>query len=910
MLKTAPVPAGAFLKGDTVRVRQSLDGTWDFQYIDGYSEAPPDAPWGQAEVPLVWQAQFEHLRNATGTGWYRRTLHIPADWRGSAVTLHIGAAYHITTVWLNGAQIAQHADGYLPLDVDVAPYLRTDGPNELVVRVVSPSDDETEYPAPVFSQLPHGKQSWYGHLGGIWQSVWIERRSPVHIADVQVHPNLHTGEIRCEVTLNHDTADYRVVCTVFEANASEVVVPVEGAIATVTATVPNPLAWSPDAPNLYTVVLELRDADDQPIDEVEKTTGFRTIEARDGMLYLNGEPFYLRGALDQDYYPGTITTPPSSEYLEDQMHKARAMGLNCLRYHIKLADPRYYEAADRVGVFLWVDYPNWAYLTDWTRAHVKQSLLAMLRRDRHHPSIGIWTIINEDWGTDLVGDAEHRAWLRGMYGWLKAADPTRLVVDNSPNDPNFHIETDINDFHFYAAMPDNIAGWDHFVAHFASGTYRTYSPHGDALQHGDEPRIVSEFGNWGLPDVDTLLEDGREPWWFENGSDWGEGTVYPHGIKRRFEMWHLHRAFGSWESFVAASQGAQFRALSHEIDQMRLEPRVAGYVITEFTDLHWEANGLLDFQRRPKAYGEVLPQINGQTTLIPQVDHTSYWAGELASVYVSVSHLDRLPLRDVRLALHADSTEIAALTIPEIGFHRPSGHLFEVRLPADVATTRDVHYTFRLSDASGHLIAERGLDLPVFSNVVPTHTLWAPTEGLRDHLAARGYNMSSSPQTSDLIVADRLTPAMTQLVREGCHALLLAEDADAIPSESSDPLVIDPYFPAARIVARRYTSWEGNWASTMGWLALPGFGETAQVLDARFKHMMPEYVITGFKPVDFGAHVYAGLIAGWIHRPVALVARRRYGKGQLLITTFRLLSDAHDPVAAVLLDALVERAMR
>ena len=74
-------------------------------------------------------------------------------------------------------------------------------------------------------------------------------------------------------------------------------------------------------------------------DEIRGAFGFRTIEARDGQFYLNGEPLYLRGALDQDYYPDTICTLPSVEFLEDQLRKAKELGLNCLRCHIKAAGP-------------------------------------------------------------------------------------------------------------------------------------------------------------------------------------------------------------------------------------------------------------------------------------------------------------------------------------------------------------------------------------------------------------------------------------------------------------------------------------------------------------------------------------------------------------------------------------------
>jgi beta-galactosidase/beta-glucuronidase len=91
------------------------------------------------------------------------------------------------------------------------------------------------------------------------------------------------------------------------------------------------------------------------VDAVRDHFGFRTIEARDGKLYLNGKPFYLRAALDQDYYPETICSVPSVAFLEDQFRKAKELGLNALRCHLKVPDPRYYEAADRIGLLIWAE---------------------------------------------------------------------------------------------------------------------------------------------------------------------------------------------------------------------------------------------------------------------------------------------------------------------------------------------------------------------------------------------------------------------------------------------------------------------------------------------------------------------------------------------------------------------------
>jgi beta-galactosidase/beta-glucuronidase len=155
------------------------------------------------------------------------------------------------------------------------------------------------------------------------------------------------------------------------------------------------------------------------------------VEARDGRIYLNGQPIYLRGVLDQAYYPETIYTPPSLEFLEDQARKAKALGLNCLRIHIKIEDPRYYDVADRLGLLVWTEIPNWVLLSDAADRRIKATFRTMVERDWNHPSIIIWTLVNENWGTDLARNPEHRRWLVEFYHAAKQIDPTRLIVDNS-----------------------------------------------------------------------------------------------------------------------------------------------------------------------------------------------------------------------------------------------------------------------------------------------------------------------------------------------------------------------------------------------------------------------------------------------------------------------------------------------
>ncbi|WP_445501011.1 glycoside hydrolase family 2 protein [Microvirga sp. G4-2] len=894
--------------------RISLDGNWEFLHVaDDRLSGPAEVR--QIVVPSPWQAQFSDLRMRAGIGIYRRTIEIDESWLHDSIWIRFGAVFHNTKVFINGEAVGHNEGGFLPFSFDVTPHLKP-GPNEIKVRVDSPTDNPAEFPDSPFAEIPFGKQSWYGPLSGIWQSVYLERRIPDHMNRVRLVPNLATGvvtsgvffarpltdatQIRIEVT---DPSGQVVIDEMHETQVGVTSMPFE-------LKVPDVQPWSPDHPNLYRVRLQLMRSGEVK-DEIADNFGFRTIETRNGKFYLNGEPLYLRAALDQDYYPDTICTVPSVEFLEDQFRKAKELGLNCLRCHIKAADPRYYETADRMGMLIWTELPNGGMATDRSRGRKEKLLKGIVDRDCNHPSIIIWTIINENWGVDLVNDADHRDWLKRTFAWLKAYDPTRLVVDNSPLAPSFHVESDIADYHFYAAYPDHRAAWDQFVDELSNRASWLYSPHGDAVITGREPLMCSEFGNWGLPYPKDLRDaKGEEPWWFETGHDWGEGVMYAHGVENRFSDWSLDRVFGDLRRFVIAAQWQQFRAFKYEIEAMRRKPNLAGYVITELHDCHWESNGLLDMRRNTRVFHELFHIFNTDTVIVPKWERASYWSGETVALELAVAHGAGAPLENCHLEIsicnetqRIDLPPIEAPNVLDIG-------RVEVQLPEmDEASLRRISFTLRASD--GRLIAQNHHDIAIHpKRTRPMHVrelVWSPDEDIRERFRALGYTMARAFEESTLVVSRTHNKAIADHVRAGAKLLLLPEE----------DMTLYPFFPhwqAVRVQSRHGTLWSGDWASSFGWLRRSGhFARfpSGPLLDETMDRVLPDFVISGCNLLDFQARVFAGLVVGWIHKPVALGVERSYGRGRLVASTLRLFRDAPmaDPTATMLMDALVELAV-
>ncbi len=953
------------------RIGLTLDGVWDFWWDPKQTLTPQtldDAGAPRAiTVPGPWQAQFDDLRDATGMAWYRTIFSLDERFRStdappiSTYILHIGAADYYTRVYLNGQFVGAHEGGYLPFELTLDDALCLDGENELVVQVLDPGTDADSREFP-FSEIPHGKQSWYGPVGGIWQSVSLEARHRTHFTHLHVTPHVEREEAEVRAVLNEPAPEnLEIVFTITDPNG--VINQYSGRISQgsaaceATIPIPQPLLWDTHSPYLYKMEVGLmgtrenwgatergrKDGEAEgetpapaALDTLATTFGMRTITTSpDGHLVLNGRVLYLRGALDQDYYPEGIYTAFSDAELDDQFAKAKHMGLNLLRTHIKVADPRYYDAADRAGVLIWTELPSWQTLTETTKARAQETLRGMVERDWNHPSIIIWTIINEGWGLDIAVNAEHRAWLRETYDYLKRLDPHRLVVGNSPCFSNFHVVTDIEDYHNYYSIPDHYPQWRDWVASFAGRSGWTFArpyqgleqwraylrnpwtpqpqPYAPEVQRkGAEPLVVSEFGNWGLPDVAALKEGygGQEPWWFETGQEWNDGVVYPHGVEQRFTKYHLDKVFPTLSDLARASQRMQYVALKYEIEQMRLHPSLVGYVITEFTDVHWECNGLLDMHRRPKAFYDELAQVNGADVVVPRCERSAVWAGERCDVRLALSHFGPTNLDGCRVEWRLEgwqgrggiigplSPQHAALTdLGTLSFTAPN-----------VKDSAHLRVALRLLDADGAEVTRNYQDLYVFpweAAQAGRPLVCAPdAPELAARLAEMGYRVTDNVNGADVLVVETMTDEWREYVQRGGRIVWLAESPERRQTVMEH----------IGIQARAGSKWLGDWASNFNWLRRDHLFQripTDGLVDFAFADLTPDCVITGMAPRDFASDVHAGMFIGWLQHPAALVGEARMGHGRVLISTFRL--GAHvgvHPVATVMLRDLIEYAAR
>lgn len=938
-----PPARGAVAESLPARERRPLDGVWRFVADPERLYAPGTLPDGDPiSVPGCWEAQVARPYRII-TAWYAREVDIPEAWQGSRVVIRFGAVMYRCAVFLNGERVGEHEGGYTAFEVDATGAARFGGANELAVLVVNPLNALDEYPAfsveemllaeefepdlPL-SEAPHGKQTWYSSTSGLWQSVWLDRRPPVALTPLKVRPDVDASEAIVRWGLESDgraMPDLRIDVWIFDPDGDEVASATtevgDDREGVVRMPISEPRLWDIGVPNLYRVAATLRSGDDE-LDRLDTRFGMRSIATEDGRVLLNGRPIYVLAALDQDLYPDTIVNPPSRVYLDQQLRLAREMGLNLLRCHIKVPDPAYFEAADEAGMLVWAELPNWTRFTTTAAARGRATLEQMVDELGNHPSIVIWTIINEDWGTQLRYEARDRHWLVETVHWLKALDPTRLVVDNSacetPQTPNFHLVSDLADFHVYFVAPDNARRWRNMIDDFARRPNWLWSPHGDGQPRGDEPLILSEFGSWGLPRLDRLVaHHGREPWWFATGRHY----YRPAGMRRRFEALGLNRIWSTVDELAEATQWHQFDGLQYEIGQLRKHDSIQGYVITELSDAYWEANGLLDPMRGRKVYHDRLAALNGPDAIVADVRRRDICSREPLNATIHLSSYGprstggRVTWELTLGGEHRLGGQLEVTDWPNAGATTVGA--IDVEVP-DVAAIVDGHLTVRAFDDQGRQRAVDEMRLAVLpaASQQTTEPLGIAVNdpldvwGVSRRVETIGHRVAD-PEAADLLISTEVTDELLDRVDAGARALVLIRTRAAIPVGHDLARRVNVHLrrlPHSGWPGQR-SPWEGDWVTSWSWILhgeLPGL-PLRNPLDFAYEEVLPDHVMLGYEPRRHLDEVAAGMFVGWIHTPAAIVWQFRQGRGTVTLTTFRVAPET-GPVATALLERLIQHA--
>ena len=436
--------------------RVSLNGRWRFHLAPAPERAPDgfwspefdDAGWGDLPVPGCWQMHGHgrpHYTNVVypfpidpprvpsenPTGCYRRSFWLPEEWAGMQVRLRFEGVDSCFTVWVNGVEAGMSKGSRLPAEFDASSLVRP-GRNTLAVRVVQWSDG---------SYLEDQDMWW---LSGIFRDVSLVAFPRVHIADLGVvthrlDDRAATVRVATEVANVGSVSATRSLGAllldaygreVARAEAHAVAIAVgECAYSLLELEVRDPHPWSPEDPSLYTLIVTLQGEDGGPGQSVGLRVGLREVSVRDGVLLLNGRPIKLRGVNRHEHHPTLGRSIPIETMVEDIVLMKRH-NVNAVRTSHYPDDPRWYDLCDRYGIALidecdlethgFLDHRDRTNPTDdpaWEAACVDR-MERMVRRDRNHPSVLIWSLGNE------AGFGRNH---RSMAAAARAIDPTRPI---------------------------------------------------------------------------------------------------------------------------------------------------------------------------------------------------------------------------------------------------------------------------------------------------------------------------------------------------------------------------------------------------------------------------------------------------------------------------------------------------
>lgn len=413
------------------RERRLFDNGWRFHLGDlaqAQSPAFADNGWRQVDLPHDWSIEGPYSQsNASGTGylpggigWYRKTFQLPASMHGRKVSIRFDGVYRDSTVWINGTRLGSRPYGYSSFECDLTPHLHVGAqPNVLAVRVDrSVVADSRFYPG-----------------SGIYRHVWLNVTGPVHIAPWGTYiatPVAGEAEalVSIETQLSNETAAEAratVLTSIRNERDEEIATVKEDEPVTAgkdrtfcqQVVIPHPSLWSPDQPRLYTAVSRAY-LDGNLVDEQRTPFGIRSFYfSPEKGLVLNGRPVKMKGVcIHHDL--GALGAAFFEEALERRLKSFKEIGVNAIRSSHNPMAPEFYDLCDRLG-FLVMDeaFDEWiGGKRKWAEGRNAGAVARrgynesfeewgvrdaedMVRRDRNHPSIVMWSIGNEiDYPTD------------------------------------------------------------------------------------------------------------------------------------------------------------------------------------------------------------------------------------------------------------------------------------------------------------------------------------------------------------------------------------------------------------------------------------------------------------------------------------------------------------------------------
>lgn len=427
----------------------SLEGKWKFNFSKDHDKAPrdfyslkyDDSQWTDFPVPGIlelngygdaiysnngypWRTQFrpeppfvEERNNYTGS--YRKMVTVPADWKGERIYLHVGSATSNLMVWVNGKFVGYSEDSKVSAEFDLTKYLTPGKENLIAMQVMRWCD----------GSYLDDQDFW--RFTGIAREVYLYARPQAHIADLFITPDLVNNyqDGTLEVKLNAVGAKGETVMFSLkdkegkEVAAQTAKVGGNGEVK-VNFDIKNPLKWTAETPNLYTLYTTLMDGK-QVAEVVPQRVGFRKVEIKNAQVLVNGQPVLFKGANRHELDPVTGYVVSMDRMLED-IRVMKELNINAVRTCHYPNDPRWYELCDIYGIYMVAEAnieshgmgygdKTLAKEPTYEKAHLERNE-SNIKIYKNHPSIIFWSVGNE---------AGYGPNFEKAYDLVKAYDPSR-----------------------------------------------------------------------------------------------------------------------------------------------------------------------------------------------------------------------------------------------------------------------------------------------------------------------------------------------------------------------------------------------------------------------------------------------------------------------------------------------------
>ena len=650
--------------------------TGGWQMLENNPEAIAVKVPGTVEEYLT-KTDAPRPEHSKGVSWWYRKITVPTTQQGKRFILHFESVRMRAEVYWDGKLVAYDVVGESPFQADVTDYVEPGKQHLLAVRVTNPGGNFhwQDFEAMKWGNytIPPGRG-----FSGIIGRVKLEGLDAVHVSDLYMQNTPEVTKVNAVITLNNAVAkstrrDIEVVVaekkdatkTVFKKVLKGIVVAAGTKEITVPIEVPDAKLWNIDTPELYTCRVAVKKGK-KLLDDTEKTFGFRWFSVdgvgKDAVLRLNGHRVMLRSAISWGYFPATglIAT---EEMAERQVLIAKRMGMNMLNFHRCIGSPVVLEKADELGLLYYEEPGSFhsAGHDPFIRTLVNEKLQRMVRRDRSHPSLVIYNLINEFAG---VYSRDKELVEKRMNDMRKAhtIDPSRVMTFTSGWASRKDTEEDSKAHMLPFDTTLYRKGW--FDNHRAGGpaTYMEEYYKGPAQNYmytdnREEVYMRGEEGAISTPPRIQLIADeikrtGKTGW---DGLYWL--TQYDK-FTQYFNEKNLAPYFGTLDNLTRKMGNVQLEHQGRRIQSMRMQNIGDAYMVNGWEAMPYDNHsGIVDIYRNPKG------------------DLDSY-ARYLQPLYIAVmprEQVVKLPSRVVTDFYIVKENDLKGTYTLEIGLQTPDG---------------------------------------------------------------------------------------------------------------------------------------------------------------------------------------------------------------------------------------------